>query len=437
MYNLVSQGSACNGVGAMKKFIFALASIAAVIGLIVFYQRRAPAPNVVMVIIDTLRADKLGAYGHPSPASLALDTLAKRGIVFEKAISQASWTRSSMASLLTGKYPRRIPLLKEKWDKLPLNEHALAEVLQEAGYTTVGLTANPQLNKDFHFEQGFTEYVESSVTFGWMKSSPGKQKAHGRVQVKTAPEILERASEIVDVLYDGSAPLYLQVLLMDVHAHHRIEEDEIDDDLRQYPDRQYLQAVRNATAPLAEFIESMRVKLGQNTVFIITSDHGEGFLDHPSVGGSNRHGNLLYQSHIHVPLIFLGEESLLGRYGVRSQLVELIHVFPTITSLAGATNPAKIDGSSLLPLMKDPHSAFPSSYAFSETMWRKRVRKQAVTDGEWMYIENRDEWKGTAPQELQKFNGAQDGAKTNELALYGDKIRTLQTHLEKIQGSFR
>ncbi len=70
-------------------------------------------------------------------------------------------------------------------------------------------------------------------------------------------------------------------------------------------------------------------------------------------------------------------------------------------------------------------------------MWRKRVRKQAVTDGEWMYIENRDEWKGTAPQELQKFNGAQDGAKTNELALYGDKIRTLQTHLEKIQGSFR
>lgn len=421
----------------MKRFIVALASIAAGIGAFFFYQSTSPAPNIVMVVIDTLRADKLGVYGHPSPASLPLDTLAKRGIVFEKAISQASWTRSSMASLLTGKYPRRIPLLKEKWDKLPLEEQTLAEVLKEAGYTTVGLTANPQLNKDFHFEQGFTEYVESSVTFGWMKSSPGKQKAHGRVQVKTAPEMLERASEIVDVLYDGASPLYLQVLLMDVHAHHRIEEDEIEEDLRQYPDRQYLQAVRNATTPLAKFIESMRVKLGENTVFIITSDHGEGLHDHPSVGGSNRHGNLLYQSHIHVPLIFLGGETLRGRFGGRSQLVELINVFPTITSLAGARTPAEIDGSSLLPLMKDPQRAFPNSYAFSETMWRKRVRKQAVTDGEWMYIENQDDWKGTAPRELQKFNAGQDGVTTNKLEVYPEKTQGLHDILTRMQRSLQ
>lgn len=395
----------------------------------------APRPNIVLVIIDTLRADKLGIYGHPSSASKELDTLAKQGVFFQTAISQASWTRSSMASLLTGRYPRRIPLLKEKWDKLPEDELSLAETLRDAGYTTVGLTANPQLNKDFHFEQGFAEYVESSVTFGWMKKSPGKKKAHGDVQVKRAPEMLERATEIVDVLYDGSSPLYLQLLLMDVHAHHRIEDDEIDDDLQAYPERRYLQAVRNATAPLAQFIEQMRSKLGDNTVFIVTSDHGEGLRDHPSVGGSNRHGNLLYRSHVHVPLLFLGDRELIGEYGVREQLVELIDVYPTFASFAGAAVPKVIDGQSLLPWLANSAHRDPTAVAFSETMWRKRVRKQVVTDGQWMYIENQDGWSGTLPKELQKFGGLQDGEKTDSSKHFPEQFGRLEGVLGRVRAS--
>jgi arylsulfatase A-like enzyme len=419
----------------MKRLVYIAASIIVCsAGWLLYSRTSASKPNIVLVVIDTLRADKLGLYGHPSPASRELDTLAKQGVFFQRAISQASWTRSSMASLLTGRYPRRIPLLKEKWDKLPLDELSLAETLQEVGYTTVGLTANPQLNRDFNFEQGFTEYVESSVTFGWMKKSPGKKKARGKIRVKSAPEMLERATEIVDVLYDGTAPLYLQLLLMDVHAHHRIEEDEIDEDLRAYPDRQYLQAVRNATAPLADFIKSMKQKLGENTIFIVTSDHGEGLRDHPSVSGSNRHGNLLYGSHVHVPLLFLGDQDLVGVHGARAQLVELIDVYPTLASVAGARVPKILDGQSLISIIRDPKEERIDSVGFSETRWRKRVAKQVVTDGRWMYIESEDDWKGTSPKELQTFGALQDGASTNVLTDYPEQAKRLEGLLKQIRN---
>ena len=92
--------------------------------------------------------------------------------MLEQVVAQASWTRSSVAAMLTGTYPRRLPVIKEQWDALPSGVESLAEVLKRSGYLTIGLTANPQLNIDFKFEQGFDDYVESSVTFSWMSVNP-------------------------------------------------------------------------------------------------------------------------------------------------------------------------------------------------------------------------------------------------------------------------
>lgn len=397
-----------------------------------FALRSAPRPNIVLVIIDTLRADKLGTYGNPSPASQELDRLAADGIVLEQVVAQASWTRSSVAALLTGMYPRRLPLIKEQWDPLPRGVESLAEVLKRNGYFTIGLTANPQLNRDFQFEQGFDRYVESAVTFSWMKEREGKEKAgHGHV-VRTADDILGQSLALLTE--SAERPVYLQLLLMDVHAHHRITPDGVDADLRGYPDSEYLQAVRNATRPLADFIPKARKILGHDTIFIVTSDHGEGLKDHPGVDGSAKHGNVLYKSHLHVPVIVLGPAGIIGKPAKLAGLVKLIDLFPTVTELVGARSPSGIDGSSVARFLKSSSKISVGDSAVSETRWRPGVNKIAVTDGRVLLVENRDAWPGTSPEELFDFAAPQNGAGDSTLARNPQAAAGLREALRRFEG---
>ena len=124
-------------------------------------------PNVVLIIIDTLRADKLGCYRSPlKDISPEIDEMAKHGVLFENAFSQCSWTRPSIGSLVTARYPRSIGIFKEKFDMLQKADFTLAEILQQNGYRTFGITANPNINRLFNFHQGFDEYRDTNVVTG-------------------------------------------------------------------------------------------------------------------------------------------------------------------------------------------------------------------------------------------------------------------------------
>jgi len=131
-------------------------------------------PNVVLIIIDTLRADKLGCYGFPGDISPELDKMAKKGVQFNNVIAQSSWTRPSIGSMLTSLYPRSLGIYKEKFDILADWYVSLPEILQAKGYSTVGITANPNINKFFNFDQGFDIYMDSHVIFNWMNPEKGK-----------------------------------------------------------------------------------------------------------------------------------------------------------------------------------------------------------------------------------------------------------------------
>lgn len=391
-------------------------------------------PSVVLVIVDTLRADKLGVYGSPAPASAEFDDLARQGIVFERAISQASWTRSSVASFLTGLYPRKAGVVKEKWDPLPAERLQLAEILSDAGYATIGLTANPQLNKDFGFHEGFDTYVESRVLFPWMPKQEGKVKAH---PIRPAGDILSEARQLLEAKRTGGKPLYLQVLLMDVHAHHRISLEEVDRDLQGFPEAAYLQSVRNATRPLAAFVEEVDQLLGGNVVFVVVSDHGEGLSDHPSIENSRGHGNILYRSQIHVPFVIV-EGSQVKRFGAKrvSHVTELVDLIPTLLERITIPVPKGLDGKSRVAACEG-NASDESGMAFSETQWRPRVSKAAVTDGEFLYVESSDSWGGTAPQELQPFAGTQDGALTNVVERNAKDLPRFQAALATATGETR
>ncbi len=388
-------------------------------------------PNLVVIVIDALRADKLGAYGGSPLVSPELDAYARRGVVFDAMIAQASWTRSSVASLVTGRYPREVGVLKEKWDVLPAVEQLVSERLKDVGYATVGVTANPQLNSVFGFNQGFDQYRDSTAVFGWMKKRPGQTVLAGKNPVRAADDLFAEALELVKGA--GSTPVYLQALIMEVHAHHRIPQSEVDEDLLGLKDAPYLQAVRNASRSIGRFIDAYERAVSRPTVFVITSDHGEGLQDHPGVKSSQGHGNLLYTSHIRVPCIVFGPPThVKGGHRVTA-LTRLLDLSPTLAELGQAPAPAGAAGRSLAPALLG--GGLPGDHpkvAFSETRWRK-VDKVAVTDGEWLYVENRDGWPGTEGSELHPFGGPQDGRVTNQLEGQRAVAVELATHLDVVE----
>ena len=292
-------------------------------------KQRSGKPNVVLVIIDTLRADKLGLYGFPRETSPGLDQLGREGVWFRSVLAQASWTRPSIATMLTSRSPASHGIRKEQWDILGDSFTLLSEALKGAGYQTFGVTANPNINSTFHFHQGFDEYLDSAQTFRWLQGKEPEKEVGARRRT-FAGDVYGQALKLA-AKKDRGTPGYLQINIMDVHSWSRWKPGQIDADLRSDPEARYLQAVRVASRETHKFLESLRQLPGwEDTLAIVTSDHGEGLGDHPSVKNSQRHGNLLYESHIRVPLIFHrpGDPALKGRE--IAQPLRLLDLMPTV-----------------------------------------------------------------------------------------------------------
>ena len=137
-------------------------------------------PNIVLIIIDTLRADMLGAYGFPLPTSPELDSFSREGVRFSHVVTPNTWTRPSHGALLTSLHPRTLGLYKEMGEILASRFTTLAETFREHGYFTVGATANPNINSYFNFHQGFEVYVDTSVVMAFMSSWPRRARAGRR-----------------------------------------------------------------------------------------------------------------------------------------------------------------------------------------------------------------------------------------------------------------
>ena len=369
-------------------------------------------PNIVLIIVDTLRADALAAYGRQSTVASEIDALAASGAVFESAIAQSSWTRSSIGSILTSQYPRALGIFKEKWDALPDSALTLAEALHAAGYFTAGATGNPHLNRSFGFAQGFDRYLDSHVIFPWMEEAADKTRMSRQAPIASGREVFGRLLE--EVRSNPARPMYLQALIMDVHGHQRIPEREIDAALARQPNAAYLEGVRRASLAIGGFLEQLRRLPGfDNTLLVITADHGQGLDDHPAVKDSKRHGNLLYESHLHVPLVFHSFADPLWRGRRIAQDTALLDLMPTLLEAAGASVP-ELKGRSLLPLVNAPAEQKPlHEYIFAETSWRK-VEKLAVLNRNWLYISNRDGQKGAPRDELQRRGTPQNGKLTDQ-----------------------
>lgn len=422
----------------IKQFGFCLLS-SIVIGLFSGCAGGSGKPNVVLIIIDTLRADKLGAYGFKGAAvSPELDRYAAEGFTFDRVISQASWTRPSIGSLLTSKYPRTIGLYKEQWDVLPEDVLTAGEFFKSAGYKTVGVTANPNINRIFGFAQGFDSYTDSEVLFRWMGKEDGKVTVkdgrHFERARIPATEVYGKALE--EVRRAGKGPFYVQLNIMEVHGGRIIPDSDVDADLKGLKDSGYLQAVRIASRETGKFIEQFKSTISENTIFFIVADHGEGLSDHPGLRKSEGHGAYLYESSVVVPWIVYSpkNQEIKGkRFG---RQVQLLNLLPTMAEMAGIVPSESFEGVSLAPVVlgKSSEVALPE-VAQTETMMQS-ANKVAVYGQDWKYIENRDGWKWLPATELQPKGGGELGGTTSKLAEHPVEAQNLKQELSGFESGY-
>lgn len=301
--------------------------------------------NVLFVLVDTLRADRLGMYGYERDTSPVLDALASRGVVFKHVLSQSSWTKSSMASLWTATNPAKNGILKFD-HTLPEEIDMPAEILQRAGFRTAGIWRNSWVATNFGFGQGFDTYMRpmsSPQRARIYRSSPSSRSING-----TDADVIDAASGFLRHFGNERFMLYLH--LMDLHQY--VFDDDSPNFGGDYSDI-YDRSVNRIDRAIGGLLyEVDELGLLDETIVVISSDHGEAFREH----GFEGHARNLYSEVIEVPMIislpFLLEEGI-----VVEPLVANVDVWPTILDMIGLPPMKGVDGVSQLPLILEAGGA--------------------------------------------------------------------------------
>src|SRR4051794_6284054 len=294
--------------------------------------------NVLLVTIDTLRADALGCYGGPA-ATPALDRLAADGLRFEFAHAHAVTTLPSHASILTGSYPFQHGIRDNSGYRLAPESRTIATLLGQAGYATAAFVAAFPLHSRFGLNQGFGVYDDR---FGDTRAPD-----EFAMPERPAPAVVALARSWLAQRSAGSSggPWFVWVHVFDPHAPYRPPAPYD----AQYASRPYFGEVAAVDAALAPLFDGLRAA-SQPTLVVVTGDHGEALGDH----GEMTHGLFAYESTLRVPLIIaeIGGSSATDAAGVRPQPdrapARHVDILPTILEAAGQPLPADLPGRSLL-----------------------------------------------------------------------------------------
>lgn len=335
----------------------------------------ATRPNIVLILIDTLRADHLPIYGYSRETAPVLSDLARRSATFTRMYAQSASTKPSIATLFSSVYPS-VHKVHENHDFMPDSLTVLAEVLRAAGYRTFGVSANANVSPTFGYSQGFEEFRV------WKTESALRLTSMGRILedllgttrlahlLGERREIVPRADLITDLTLDwlsrnARGPLFLYVHYIDPHFPYRAPApyDEQFDHRRQAPLRvdgvdplgllppgndrhkvartldQYDGEIAYMDHHVGRLLDGLREQgVLDDAIVIVTSDHGEEFFEH----GKDGHGKSAYEEVLRVPFLVHWP----GR--IAPTLVEhpagLVDVMPTLLALLGIETQAEMQG---------------------------------------------------------------------------------------------
>jgi len=395
-------------------------------------------PNVIVISIDTLRADHLGCYGYDRPTSPTLDRLAEGGVLFENVSSTSPWTLPAHASLMTGLYPSRHGL-KSHREYLHQAAVPMAEILQEQGYLTAAIVNAHYVSQRYGFDRGFDEfnYVPEELA-------------------RAAPSAVEDYAVGWLSNHDGG-PFFLFLHYYDVHSDYRSlpqyermfardymgSADGSTAQLLEYrrgrfkldqPDAEHLidlydAGVRQMDDGIARLVDLLEAKnLLDDTLIVVTSDHGEEFLEH----GGVLHGRTHFEEVIRVPLIVCGPGAPQGRRV--TEIASLVDVLPTTLGLLGVTPPETIDGLDLSPFWQAEPPPAIDRLVFAEADHHNQYDdiKRAVRRGKFKMHFDR------STRNVELFDLADDPGETKNVAReHATVVRELRRELDVFMATQR
>ncbi|MDQ3519633.1 MAG: sulfatase [Gemmatimonadota bacterium] len=365
------------------------------------------APNILLLILDTVRARSLGLYGRGQPTSPRLERLTSQGVVFDLALSPSPWTLPSHATMFTGRWPHEN---RADWGT-PLSSSAstLAEMLSGAGYATAGFAANvAYCSRESGLAQGFVHYEDfvispgrildsSSLVRGALRNRqfrktigffelPGRKRAPGmhRRLLRWLGGHEDRPWFAFVNYYDAHAPYLPQAPFDELLGPRRSGEPALIEEVKigsmtplSVPAEReaYEESVAYLDHHVGVLLDSLEQRGAlRNTVVIVTSDHGEEFSEHGQMG----HGSTLFLEVLHVPLIFAGTNRISSGLRV-SQPVSLRDLAATVMELTGSSQPG-LSGHSLAGILAGDTSA-KVSRAFSSL-----GEMRSLLDDEFHYL---------------------------------------------------
>jgi arylsulfatase A-like enzyme len=407
-------------------------------------------PNILVIVVDTLRADHLSSYGYRRATSPNLDRLAQQGVLFENAFSESSWTAPSHATILTGRHPREH---KVEWNSgLDDRYPTIPEVLRRHGYRTAAFTGNSDwFSRRVGFGRGFMHFEDYfySGTDMFVRTVVGRMLAErsfiGRVGVSVKPRYHKerRRAPIINsaavrwVRGEADRPFFLFVNYYDVHEPYEpvgpyrqkfaghsqstggLNVDAYDGEIGY---------VDEYVGRLVEEVEALR--RDRPLLVVITSDHGESIGDH----GFYLHANSLYLNEIHVPLIVRWPGTVPS--GVRLDAPVTNATIPaTLMELIGGGDQLIFPGSSLVRAWKNEAPASDRDYTFAEIARQPFAPEKlpafhgwtkSIVTPEWHYMEH--EKFGS-----QLYRWRADRAELNDLSKRPDLQGTLDRFREQLR----
>ena len=367
-------------------------------------------PNVLLVTIDTLRADRLSSYGYRLPTTPEMDALAARGVRFEDATVQWPLTWPSIGSLLTGAYPKTIGL-RLVTRVLPDSLVMMQEVFGDAGYATGAVVSNFNVGKTFAFDQGFDHFVESWAD-GWNAQAQGRvfENVPGRVKDFTnATIVTDQGLAWLDQA-PSDAPFFLWLHYMDPHGpytppsgYRTLFEGEHPREPFDVAKAQRYQLQRNGEGPIADLghykaqydrevryldseigrlLAEVEARSGDRPLLVaLTADHGESLGEHDYYLS---HGKLAYDASARVPAILVLDGELpAGR--VVEEPIGLVDFGRTLVHVAGIEPPESFEGTDLRPLIAGEAGSAPE-HVFMEAGFDPVRPQRVVRSGRWKLI---------------------------------------------------
>jgi arylsulfatase A-like enzyme/Flp pilus assembly protein TadD len=308
------------------------AAALAITGLALGCRSGAP-PDLVVITLDTLRADRLGCYGNRGGLTPNLDRVASEGVLFEQASATVPLTLPSHASIFTGRYPDSTGVRNNGSFILPETETTLAEVLKQAGFSTAAVIGAYPLHRRFGLAQGFDLYDEDLP-------EPGTSALHAMpvfYPERSAAIVTDRAIEAWKHLRGSRR--FLWVHYFDPHAPYTPPPPY----LGAHPGQPYNDEVEYVDSEMGRLLRT----IGQDApraLLAIVSDHGESLGEH----GEKTHGVFLYESTVHVPFL-LRAPGLVPRGSRVAAPVSLVDLMPTLLNLLGVPPAAGMEGRELSP----------------------------------------------------------------------------------------